>query len=404
MSRPHILSGFKVVEYGDFVSAPYAAKLLGDLGAEVIKVEPSAGDSARRRGPFPGDIPHPERSGLFLYLNTNKLGVTLNLETPTGRLLLYRLLEGADVFVHNVPPARACSLGLDYERLSAVNPKLIVVAISPYGQDGPYRDYKAYDINTQAAGGLSLGIGEPDREPLKLPLTQSGFQAGLVGALAALCALFGREATGRGQLIDVAEADVWATVHTGVGVVAWLFSGRLRQRSGRRLIGQPYPHGVFRCKDGHVALQCSERRQWERFLEMLGDPEWGRDPKYRDRLKNQEEYAEELDALLAPWLMARSREEIFQLCQEYRLPGAPLKRVDEVLSEPQLRERGFFYELDHPEAGRLTYPGLPFRFSEAPTGPSARAPLLGEHNEDVYVGRLGLTPAELTQLRQTGVV
>jgi crotonobetainyl-CoA:carnitine CoA-transferase CaiB-like acyl-CoA transferase len=404
MSRAQILAGFKVVEYGDFVSAPYAAKLLGDLGAEVVKVELPGGDSARRRGPFPGDIPHPERSGLFLYLNTNKLGITLNLETPTGRRLLDRLLEGADVFVHNVPPARACSLGLGYERLSAVNPGLIVVAISPYGQDGPYRDYKAYDVNTQAAGGLSLGIGEPGREPLKLPLTQSGFQAGLVGALAGLCALFGREATGRGQFIDVAEADVWATVHTGVGVVAWLFSGRLRQRSGRRLVGQPYPHGVFRCKDGHVALQCSERRQWERFLEMVGNPEWGRDPKYRDRLKNQEEYAEELDALLAPWLMARTREEIFRLCQEYRLAGAPLKRVDEVLTEPQLRERGFFYELDHPEAGRLTYPGLPFRFSEAAAGPPARAPRLGEHNEEIYIGRLGLTPAELTQLRQTGVV
>lgn len=404
MSRPQILAGFKVVEYGDFVSAPYAAKLLGDLGAEVIKVEPPEGDSARRHGPFPRDIPHPERSGLFLYFNTSKLGITLNLETATGRWLLDRLVERVDVFIHNVPPARTCDLGLDYGRLSAVNPRLVVVAISPYGQDGPYRDYRAYDINTQAAGGLSLGIGDPNREPLKLPLTQSGFQAGLVGALGALCALFSREATGRGQFIDVAEADVWATIHTGVGVVAWLFGGRLRQRSGRRLIGQPYPHGVFRCKDGYVALQCAERRQWEQFLKMVGEPEWGRDPKYRDRLKNQEEYAEELDALLAPWLMAHTREEIFRRCQEYRLAGAPLKEVDEVLAEPQLRERGFFYELEHPEAGRLTYPGLPFRFSETGAGSPARAPLLGEHNERIYISWLGLSRAELTQLRQAGVL
>jgi crotonobetainyl-CoA:carnitine CoA-transferase CaiB-like acyl-CoA transferase len=400
----HVLSGLRVVEYGDFVSAPYCAKLLADLGAEVLKIEPPRGDTARQRGPFPGDRPHPERSGLFLYLNTNKRGVTLDVSTATGRAILDRLLADADIFVHNQPPAALPGLGLDYPTLAAKHPRLIVTAISPFGQTGPYRDYKAYDITTAAAGGLSLGIGDPQRAPLKLPLTQSGIQAGLAAAIASLAAVFARDATGRGQAIDVAEADVWATFHTGVGVVAWVFSGRVRKRSGHRLLGLPYPHTVLPCKDGYVALQASERRQWERFIEMIGSPEWAKSPRYQNRLANNEQYADELDALLAPWLMARTKDEIFAICREYKIAGAPLKTVEEVVHDEQLRERDFFVQIDSPETGPLTYPGLPFTFSEVPWKRSRRAPRLGEHNDAVYAEQLGYTPRQLTELRQVGVI
>lgn len=403
-NQRHVLAGLRVVEYGDFVAAPYCAKLLADLGADVLKIEPPQGDSARQRGPFPGDRPHPERSGLYLYLNTNKRGVTLDVGTATGRAILDRLLADVDVFVHNRPPAELPALALDYATLAARHPRLIVVAISPFGQTGPYRDYKAYDITTAAAGGLSLGIGDPARAPLKLPLTQSGIQAGLVGAIAALTAIFARDKTGRGQLIDVAEADVWATIHTGVGVVAWLFSGRVRKRSGHRLLGIPYPHTVLPCKDGYVALQASERKQWERFVEMVGLPGLATDPRYQDRLANNERYADELDALLAPWLMARTKEEIFAICREYRIAGAPLKTVEEIVNDEHLRERDFFVQIDTPETGPLPYPGLPFRFSAAPWKRSQRAPRLGEHNEAVYGGQLGYTPQQLVALRQVGVI
>ena len=173
-----IFEGLKVVEYGNLVSAPYCTKLLAGLGAEVIKVEmPGVGDEARKHGPFPNDTPHTERSGLFLSLNSNKLGITLNLDTQAGRNILKKLLEDADVFVENNAPKHMEELGLDYASLEKINPRLIMASITPFGQSGPYRDYKAYDINCAAAGGVSIGIGYPDREPLALPLSQGDYQA-----------------------------------------------------------------------------------------------------------------------------------------------------------------------------------------------------------------------------------
>jgi crotonobetainyl-CoA:carnitine CoA-transferase CaiB-like acyl-CoA transferase len=181
------LSPLKVVEYGSFVSAPYCGKLMADLGADVIKVEDAgAGDEARRYGPFPEDVPHPEKGGLFLYLNANKRGITLNLKTVTGRRILKELLKEADVFVENNPPKVMTELGLDYESLRFLNPRLIVTSITPFGQTGPYRDYKGYAINTAGLGGQSMRTGEPGREPISPPLSQSHYQSGAMAASARL--------------------------------------------------------------------------------------------------------------------------------------------------------------------------------------------------------------------------
>jgi len=397
------LEGIQVVEFGQFISAAFCARLLADFGAEVIKVEPPGGDKARRHGPFPGDVPHPERSGLFLFLNTNKKGITLDASSPTGRQLLLRLLAGADILVSDYPPPRMEEWGLTYERLREVNPRLIMTTITPYGWTGPYRNYKAYDINIGAVGGVTVAAGRPDREPLNHPLNQSHYQGGIQGAIATMLALFAREVTGRGQHVDLSEAEAWHTFHLGSNLVTYLFSNRVRRRAGHRT-ETFYPYCILPCKDGYFCLIAMQMREWERFLHMIGDPEWAQNPRYQDRAAMGEEYPDEVDALLLPWLMAHTKEEIFRLCQEHKVPFGPVRTVDELVHDPHLNARGFFVEVEHKEAGRLKYPWVPYRFSRTPARLPRPAPLLGEHNEEVYLGRLGLSREELARLGRAGII
>ena len=223
---PGALNGVRVVEWGSLVSAPFCGKVLAELGAEVIKVEPpGVGDEARQRGPFPAGQPHPERSGLYLFANLNKRGITLNLQAGPGRELLGRLLESADIFLENQPLALVEELGLDYAALKGQYPRLIVTSISPYGRSGPYRGYRGSDLTANAMSGLSFGTGHPHREPLTTPLHQAGYLAGVGAAFASIVALLGRDLTGRGQLVDVAEAQVIGTLLTGYHLPTYIYRG-----------------------------------------------------------------------------------------------------------------------------------------------------------------------------------
>lgn len=401
------LSGLSVIEFGSFISAPHCTKLLADLGAEVIKVEPpGSGDESRHHGPFPGDIPHPERSGLFLNLNTSKLGVTLNPGTVAGKEILLRLLEKADVFVENNPPPLMQELGLDYASLRNVNPYLVVTSITAFGQTGPYKDWRGYDINCAALGGIAWGTGRPDREPLALPLFQCHYQAAVAAAVATISAVLARDLTGQGQHIDISEAEVLATLHRGSQVATYIQRGTMEasaKRYGNRR-STPYPICLLPCKDGYVCVLGPQLQQWIRFVELMGTPEWSKNPRYRNRRAMGEEYPEEVDALLAPWLMARTKEEIFALAMEHGIPIAPVKTVDEEVNDAHLRERGFIVELDRQEVGTLRYPGAPFKLSETPWEMSRSAPLLGEHNETVYRGFLGYSREDLVRLRNEGAI
>lgn len=403
------LSGVKVVELGDFVSAPWCGKLMADLGAEVIKVEqPSVGDSARHYGPFLGDIPHPERSGLFLYLNANKHGVTLDVTKTTGRRILLQLLEQADVLIESSLPSRMAELELDYAAISSVNPRLVVTSITPYGQTGPYSDYKAFDINICAMGGLGVQHGTSEREPIRPPLNQAHYQSGLAAATATMFALLGRDVTGEGQHVDVSEADVLATVHSyGGNIQSYVFEGRVRKRSGHRARSY-YPWTILPCKDGYISMMAVQGFQWKRFLEIVGGgelPEWyTNDPRFTDRMAIGRRYADEMDALLAPWLMAHTKLEIFEMCQAQSVPFTPVKSADELVNDDHLRERGFFVEIDREDTGPLTYPGAPYQFSVTPWAIRRPAPFLGEHNAEIYRGRLGLSAEELRDLRLGGII
>lgn len=400
------LSGLKVVEYGSFISAAFCTKLMADLGAEVIKIEePKRGDESRDYGPFPDDVPHPERSGLFLYLNTNKLGITLNAKTTTGMAILEELLREADVFVENHPPKLMSKIGLDYVKLRELNPRLIVTSLTPFGQTGPYRDYKAYPINCCAVGGVSQSIGHYWREPLTMPLSHGNYQTAVSGALGTMVALLARDVTGRGQHVDISETDVWATYHVGFGITIYAFGVKDNLRKGYIGGGWTYPaRRVIPCKDGYMALCAPQLKQWVKFVELMGNPEWIQDPRYRDRHAMEDDYPEEVDALLAPWFLERTKKELFELFEKSAVPFAPLYNMEDEVNDVHLKERRFFAAIDRDETGGLKYPGAPYKFSKTPWALVRPAPLLGEHNEEICCGRLGYSKEDLVALRRAGVI
>jgi crotonobetainyl-CoA:carnitine CoA-transferase CaiB-like acyl-CoA transferase len=401
----HLLEGLTVVEFGSFISAPYCTKLMADLGAEVIKVEiPLKGDESRQYGPFPNDIPNNEKSGLFLYLNSNKLSVTIDPTKESGRELLIKLIEKADIFVHNLPTGLIKKLKLHYTELKKKNPQIIMTSISPFGQTGPYKHWKGYSINCCALGGLSTSLGYPAREPLTAPLSQGAYQAGLCAAIAIMIAVFKRYKTNLGEHIDLSETECWATFHMGVGMQAYIEEGRIRVRSGHRSLHRPYPDEVLPCKDGYVCIDTPQKRQWARFLDIMGNPDWANDPIFEDRVKTTDEYGDRADAYLSKWLMNHGKEEIFKVCQDNKVPAAPIKTVADVVNDEHLNERGYFVEIDHPHAGKLKYPSTGYTFSLTPSLNYHCAPCLGEHNEKIYCDKLGYSRMDLVTLRRAGVI
>lgn len=402
------LEGLSVVELAGFISGPYCGMLLAGLGAGVTKIEePGIGDISRRCGPFPSDIPHPDRSGLFLYLNRNKQGITLNVKTATGRGILLRLLKDANVFIEDMPPKLSKRLKLDYGHLSKENPQLLVVSITPFGQTGPYRDYKAYAINASGIGGMSPIVGEPNREPLTPPFSLGHFQTGITAANAIMFGLLAQKRIGKGQHIDLSEAESWAIFHTGNVVSAFIYGGRKRIRSGHRTPA-PYPYTILPCKDGYISMIALRGSEWKRFLEIVGDgevPEWyASDARFKDRLRAGLEYADILDELLSPWLMSHTKEEIFAYCRDKHIPFTPVRTIDEVVNWEQLNQRGYFSEIECPEVEKFKCPGTPFRFSQSLWSLDQPAPSLSEHNYEIYHQRLGYSEEQLVQLRRTNII
>jgi len=404
-SSPHsALAGIKVLEYGHLISAPYCAKLMADLGAEVIKVEvPPEGDEARRYGPFHNDAPHPEKSGLFLYLNANKQGITLNPQHPEGAVLFRELAGWADLLIEDWPPGFLAGTGLSYEGLGEVNPRLIMISITPFGQTGPYAGFKAHSLNVCHGAGVAKGIGSPGREPLAAPGQQSHFFGALNAAAASMVALWERESSGQGQYLDISEADCWAMLFNGVWYSKYLYAHEEVTRLGHRSNLPVYPWAVLRCKDGFISATAPEEAQWQRLVELMGNPEWAQDPRFERGVKRSQ-HADELDGLLESWFASRTKAEIFQACREKNVPFSPIQDIHEVVECPHLKERDYFVKMEHPLAGEITCPGPPYKLSETPWELRRRAPLLGEHNEAIYCGLLGHPPEELARWREEGAI
>ena len=394
-----------MVECGDGVSAPFAAKLLADLGADVIKVEPPAGDRSRRLGPFPGDEPNPERSAQYIALNTNKRGLTLDLDTSTGHRLLLELLRDADVFIENAPPGVMERRGLGYGVLSHVNPMLLAASIRPFGLTGPYRDYLGGDLT--AWHGSALGhryLGEPDREPLRASGEYASYYAGVNAAAAVMLAYHGRDRIGQGQLIDISETEVLSVSTLGYGLVSLFYEKGLHNaRRGSAQRGG-VPAAMLPCKDGYVFIFASEAHMWDGLVKAMGSPEWATPEMFRGRYEVRAPYGPEIYAMMQPWLDQRGKEEIFLACQEHRSPSTAVYDIGEVFGNFHLRARDFFTETRQPGLGAMELPGPPYRMSLTPWALRRPAPRLGEHNAEVLCGRLGVSSGELARLRKAGTV
>lgn len=396
------LAGIRVVECGNSVAASFAAKQLADLGADVVKIEsPGRGDSTRRRGPWAG-TPDPERSGLFLYLNTNKHGIAVDLETEDGRSVLARLARDADLVIHDVAPARIAALGLDDEALRAANPRLVVTSISPFGLSGPNRDLRMYDLNLWAAGGVASlnggGPGTDDMPPLKGFGQQAGFQAGLNAAVASLGALYASLASGEGQLVEISIQECLTSI-LEMAYEFYPYMGLVASRLGHKPI---QPLDFLECKDGWVFICCVEEHQWQRFVELAGNPEWASMELFENRLLRAANW-DALQIFLGEYAAERTVEELYHEAQARRIPFAPVSTMGDLLSSKHLKARGFFATLDDGAGGTITMPGAPYRHAATPWRIRKRAPLLGEDTDRVLAAA-GFAPDEITRLRTAGAI
>jgi len=397
------LGHLKVLELCNLVTGPYSTKLLADLGAEVIKIEsPGVGDDARRRGPFFDDTPGLEHSGLYLYLNTNKLGITLDITTETGKGILHELIRQTDVFVEDNPPAVMEELGLTYDNLKKLNPGLIMASITPFGQSGPYRDYKAYQLNTYHAGGEAylLPTMSPDlsREPVRGGGLAGDCICGISAAIAILAAAFRKGASGQGQHVDVSKQDVLMTMVL-LDVAMYANLGVIRDRNKRPLL-MPLP---MECKDGYLMMSALTDREWGSLVEFMGNPEWATDERFGQWLSRHTS-GDDINPHVQEFVQQYDKEELFRQLQDSAIAAAPVNTAEDIVGSAQMEGRGFFTEIEHPQTGTLKYPTAPYRLSRTPWSAERAAPLLGEHNENIYCERLGYSKEDLVSMREAGVI
>ncbi|MBI4236409.1 MAG: CoA transferase [Chloroflexi bacterium] len=377
VDSPSALGVFRVLDLSGPMGQP-CARYLADLGADVIKVEPPGGDPARRMAPFVGGEPHPEKSIYFLYFNTNKRSVVLDLERPQDRARLVVLAQASDVLVESFAPGYLASLSLGYEELQRLNPGLVMTSITPFGQTGPYRHFKGNDFTAEAIGGSILREGEPGGTPFTRPHYQAYQMAGLHAAYGTLLALYDRRRTGLGQQVDVSLQEVVA--HQDFTLVTYASYQEIYQRTGHRSSGRVT--NCFPCSDGWVHMSTSFQAQWQALGEWSQDPVL-RDPQYllddQARRRDVELIDEHISAFTRQW----TRDAYIAEATQRRLPVAPLHSVAEFVEHPDTKARAFFVETGHPVLGPHHAPGAPVRYSRTPWRIRRPAPLLGEHTAEV---------------------
>jgi crotonobetainyl-CoA:carnitine CoA-transferase CaiB-like acyl-CoA transferase len=399
------LSHLKVIDFSRFAAGPYCAKLLADFGADVVKVEqPGSGDDARTiTVANAGDAEAGEKSPLFLYVNSNKRGVTLNLELEQGREIFRKLAADADVLVEDRTPGEMAGWGLGHDELRKVNPKLIVTSITPFGQTGPYRAYRAQHVNLFHASGQGylLPMNSPDlaREPVKGAGFLGEFDAGVTAAIATLAAIYWRGAGGTGQHIDMSKQH--AVMHLEKSQLRrYVDDGVSPNRTGMGRLLETLVKG----KDGlYVVIILSSQHQWKGLFEAMGEPEWGARPPFDTQAGRSANYPE-LRRHLQAWADNYTADEIFHKVQACRSACAPVYMAQHFVNSEQVAHRDFLVEMDHPVAGRLKYPGRPYQFSNVDWRGTRAAPLLGQHNDEILGKELGYSQGQLADLRAAGAI
>ena len=377
---------------------------MADQGANTVKVEPPGwGDPARHEPPFINGVPDPDGSTIFLAFNTNKKGITLDLEKTQGRELLLRLVADSDVLIESYPPGHLENLDLGYQVLKQTNPRLIVSSITYFGQTGPYRNYRGGDLVAQALGGfLNAVTGSADRPPMGTALEQMEITAARNGAIAIMSALLLRQQTGQGQHIDLSTMESAISTPSGL-IQPYSFTGRSPKRGGSD--GNVMDGMHLATKDGEVTLTTAGTggRPMEAWSEFLEEPRL-LDTKFATR-STRLEYWEELYDLVAPKLASWNNLDLMREAMARGLVIGLVQTPQQVVDSPHLAERGYFVELDHPEAGNLKYPSPGFLMDkENSMEGSKSAPTLGEHNSEVFCGKLGLSPEDLGLLRASQVI
>ncbi|RAU20130.1 carnitine dehydratase [Paramagnetospirillum kuznetsovii] len=399
MTKP--LTGIRVLDIATFIAAPYAAAILGEFGAEVIKVEqPDGGDTFRHFGSIT------ERGGdslMWLSEARNKTSVTLDLRKPEGKALFLKLVAEADVVAENFRPGTLEKWGLGWQELSAVNPGLILLRISGYGQTGPYKDRPGFARIAHAFGGLSYLAGLPGGVPVTPGSTSlADYMSGLYGAIGVLVALRHRDATGQGQVVDLA---LYESVFRALDEIAPAFAmfGKQREREGAGTVNA-CPHGHFRCADdAWIAIACTTDRMFARLCEALGRPELAA-PESWGLLRNRLAARDGVNALVSAWTEARTRDEVMRLCLEFEVPAAPLNSIADIFADPQFQARDNLLTVMDPDLGAVVVPGVVPKLSLTPGGVERLGPRLGDGNDRVYGELLGLSAAELAALKAKGVV
>ncbi len=377
----------RVLELGDSVSSAFAARLLADHGADVVKVEAGEDGWMRRRGPFPAGVSDPERSGLFLALNTNKRGVQLELGSEAGSDELLRLIDWADVLIHDARPARAEQLGLDAPTLEARRPDLVTLAISPFGSSGPYADFHASELTVSGGGGWAslcpAATGRMDLPPLKVYGQQCGFMSGVAGAAVTMAIYSAARRTGVGEYIDFSEQAYTASV-LEQAIPLYSYTEQIATRYGTRLL---IPWSIFDCSDGQLFLVCIEEDQWERLVELMGNPEWSSMEVFATPQGRSENH-DLVHGFIQEWLAEKSLLEIYHAMQKHRICAAPVMGPAEMAESEHLLAREFFVDVEHRGAGRLRHLAPPARTESGRQAVSRGAPMLGEHNDEILGGGL----------------
>ncbi|HXN86300.1 MAG TPA: CoA transferase [Candidatus Binataceae bacterium] len=412
---PRALEGIKVVELSNLetmpnFSAAMAGKAFADHGAEVIKIEPpKAGAPERLRGPFKDELPDPETGGLHLYLNTNKLGVTLNLEAEKGRDLFFELLGSADILLNPNMPTLNERLGIGWRAMVERFSRLIAVSITTFGAESKYRDVRGGDLIATQMGGV--GWETPVNQvtdfatqpPLKPAEHQADYLAGFTAAAAAMCALFQRKRTGKGQHVDTSSWLAMVSMfRPAVGIHSHEaanapYGVRIRTRAK---LGVPW---VYPCKDGWVSFSPITDRFWRGTKAAMGNPEWAESELFESLISRATNH-DAVEASLIDWLSNENKQEVFKKAQAEHVPCFPVNTPREVAENEQYKARGFFVEHDHPAARVVRMPGAPCMFSRTPWQLRRGAPRLGEHNREILGERLGVSIDELAALKRDGVI
>jgi CoA:oxalate CoA-transferase len=393
------LAGVRVLDLTRFLAGPFCTALLADLGAEVIKVEaPGAGDEARYGYPTADGVPV-----VFLALNRNKKGITLDVRRPEGRDVVRRFLPHVDVLVENFAGGTLARWGLAPDALVAAHPRLVVASLSGFGQTGPWAARPSYDIVSQAAGGFMSLTGFPDQPPTRGGGSLGDYIQGLFGTVGILGALAARARTGRGQTVDVSGQDAvfsildsWPTIHAA--------TGRLPARIGNRHVATA-PYDAYRARDGFVVIAVATNRIFRRLAAAIGRPELADDPRFKGARARLERSAE-INDLVAAWVAPQTVEQVMAALgpDAANVPCSPVYGVDDLLRHPQLQAREMIRQLPHPTLGQLTVSGVAVKLSDTPGTIDRLGPALGEHNDEIYRALLGMTAEDVAALRADGVI